>query len=111
MPHVLNDQESIVCGIAPTDLDNKPIASLPSGATVTYTSTDPSVCGVVPSADGMSVTVTSGNPGTASVTVHVQGIVDSKGNPIAVADETLDFEVVNSAPGALNFTAGDPVPE
>jgi hypothetical protein len=57
----------------------------------------------------VSGTLTSGVPGVATVTAHIEGLKLADGSN--VPDEAIDFEVTNSEPGKLNFTVGDAIPE
>lgn|SRR5678815_1109544 len=112
--HQMTDLQSIPFKISPEDKDGKRITRLPAGAVATVTSSDPTVVGVTVDAtpapgEMVSGTLTSGNPGTATVTAHIEGLKLADGSN--VPDESIDFEVTNSEPNALNFTVGDARPE
>lgn len=107
MPGTLSmtDRQHAPAGITILDQDGQPFASIPAGVAAAFVSSDPAVAGFVVGPDGMNGDITSGNVGSAQITATVTFEDGS------VQVDTLDVVVTNSAPGAVNFTAGAPVSE
>jgi hypothetical protein len=106
----INDKQTLPIGVTPKDRDGKVLKALPAGAMITFTSSNPAVAGVqARDGDPFNVDITSTDIGTATITVHVDGMTRKDGSP--VPDETLDLEVINSEPDSLNLLAGEPVEE
>jgi hypothetical protein len=101
----LTDKQLVAAGISLLDQDGQPLALVPPGVTIAFASSDDSVAGVTPGPDPFNIIVTSGKVGSAIVTASVT-LADN-----SVLTDTLAVAVINSAPGALNFTVGSPVDE
>jgi len=101
----LTDKQFVAAGISLLDQDGQPLNEVPAGVTINFASSDDSVAGVTPGPDPFNITVTSGKVGSAIITANVT-LADS-----TVLSDTLAVAVINSAPGALNFTVGEPLPE
>lgn len=100
----LTDRQHVGAGISLLDQDGQPFAEAPPGVTVAFSSSDETVAGIVP-VDTFNIDVTSGRVGSAIITANVT-LADS-----SVLSDTLAVAVINSQPGALNFTVGTPVDE
>lgn len=99
----LTDIQHAPLAISAVDAAGNP-ATLPAGA-VTWTSSDPAIAAVTPSADGMSADVAAVGPlGNAQVAVSV--VVDPAQPPLT---GTLDVTVTASAAATIQITAGAPV--
>jgi len=101
----MNDKQKCAAGVSILDADGQPFATLPDGVVAAFASSDAAVADFVVDADGMNGTVTSGKVGTATITatVSMPGAAD--------VTDSISVVVTNSAPGAVNFTAGTPVDE
>lgn len=97
----ITNRESIALGVTILDKDGQPFDSLPAGISVDFVSSDPNIASVVPRADGMNADIHSGQNGTATITVTVNGITLPAGNT-----DTANITVVNSVPGSMNLTFG-----
>lgn len=102
---LMTDRQTLPIGVTLLDQDGQTFTELPTGASITFVSDNPAVCGVVVRPDGMNADITSGQVGTATVTIHAEGLATP------VADDTVVVTVVNSLPGSLNVTVGAPVDE
>jgi len=101
----MNDKQKAAAGITILDQDGQPLDALPTGVTAAFKSSDPTVADFAVGPDGMNGEITSGKVGTATVGVDVT-FEDGK-----VVSDQIVVAVTNSAPGAVNFTAGEPVDE
>lgn len=101
----LTDRQLVAAGISLLDQDGQPLNEVPAGVTVDFVSSDPAVAGVTLGPDPFNITVTSGSVGSAIISANVT-LADS-----SVLSDTLAVAVINSAPGALNFTVGSPIDE
>jgi len=101
----MNDKQHAAAGVTLLDLDGQPLDVLPAGFTVTFASVDPTVADFVVGPDGMNGDITSGKVGSTSISATVNFPDGS------TKSDTLSVVVTNSAPGAVNFTAGVPVDE
>jgi hypothetical protein len=98
----MTNKQTTTIGPAPLDEDGQVVTTLPSGATMTYESSNPDVAGVVLLEDGFHADVTSGQNGTAIITGTGHGF-DPELPP-----DTMEVTVTNSKVKSLNLTAGEP---
>lgn len=93
------DLEKVTITANVLDADGQPFApgTLPG---VTFVSSDPLVAPVTTLPGGLSCEVLSGSVGVAVITISVGALSD-----------TVDVEVVNSAPGTLSVMVSPPSPE
>jgi uncharacterized protein YjdB len=101
----LTDKQHCEAGITLLDLDGEPFATKPDDVSVSFASDNPAVADFVVGPDGMNGDVTSVSVGTTQITATVT-LGDG-----TVLTGSLPVEVVNSAPGSVNFTAGTPTDE
>lgn len=101
----LTDKQQVSAGITILDQDGQPFASVPPGANVTFSTSDPEVAPITVAADGLNINVTSGKVGHATITASAS-LADG-----TTLGDTLEVDVVNSTPGSLNFTVGTPTDE
>lgn len=102
---LMTNKQTLPIGVTLLDQDGQPFVALPVGATISFVSDNPAVCGVALRPDGMNADITSGLVGTATITIHAEGVTPP------VPDDMVVVTVVNSAPGSLNVTVGAPVDE
>lgn len=100
----LTDKQHVAAGVTILDADGQPFETLPTGFAVEFASSNPGVAGVEV-LDQTNIDVTSGTVGQAQVTAKVT-FPDGK-----VLEDVLAVTVVNSEPGAINFTVGEPAAE
>ena len=105
----LTNKQKVSGGVTILDEDGQPFDALPEGVTLSFVSSNPDVVGVAVRPDGMNVDLSTGRNGNATLTVHVEGMTKPDGSPIP--DDVTNITVVNSKPGALNFTLGAPEDE
>lgn len=101
----LTNKQHVAAGVSILDQDGQPFAELPTGITVQFESSNPSVASFNVEPDGMNIDVLSGVVGTAVITATVAGL------PAGPLSDTLAVAVQNSAPGSANFTVGSPQEE
>jgi hypothetical protein len=105
-PHVafqLHDTEQVPVSVAATDAEGNP-----SGAAITFSSSDDTIAAVTDNGDGTAVVVASPGAaglGTASITATA---TDADGS---TASGTFDVEVIPSDTVAVNITPGTPEPK
>lgn len=108
----MTNRQKVAIGVQILDQDAQPYTTLPEGASVTFTSDNPTVATVTPREDGFNADVASGQVGSARISVHAEGFNDPVTNtPIAIEDDLVRVIVRNSAPGRLNTTVGAPEDE
>lgn len=98
----LTDTQNCLLTIAPVDAKG---AAAPVDGVPAWTSSNPAVAAVEPSADGLSATVKAGVPGTATIAVSADADLGEGVTPIAGA---LDVTVTPTSAVAVTITAGDP---
>jgi len=103
----MTNRQKVAIGATILDQDGQPYAALPEGATLSFTSSDPSVAAVTVREDGINADVTSGTNGTATITVDYVPAGEDPDLP----SETVEVTVVNSNPATMNLTVGAPTDE
>jgi hypothetical protein len=101
----LTDKQQVAIGVTLLDADGQPFDALPKGVTVSFKVDNPDVALVAVRPDGMNADVGSGKVGTAVIMVAVDGV-----DP-AIPPDSISVTVVNSKPGSLNLTIGEPSDE
>ena len=103
----MTDKQKVAIGVTILDNDTppQPYTELPDGVAVTFVSDHPEIADVTVRPDGMNADIGSGKVGTAVITVSVTGITPP------IPTDTVTIQVVNSAPGSLNLTVGEPTDE
>lgn len=101
----MSNLQLLPVGVDVFDKDGQPFATLPSGVTIEFKSSDPSVVSVEIRPDGMNADLRSGKVGASTITVHATGLTPQP------PDETIEVKVTNSSPGSLNVRVGAPTDE
>jgi hypothetical protein len=101
----MTNRQKVTAGISIVDADGQPFSSVPPDMTVGFASSDPTVAEFLVDASGLNGEVTSGLVGSCIITATAQF---PGGNIVA---DTLAVAVINSEPGSLNFTVGQPIEE
>lgn len=100
----LTDKQHVTAGVTILDEDGQAFEVLPEGFALSFVSDNPDVAGVN-ELDATHIEVTSGKVGFATITA-------SATFPDGTAKtDSLAVTVINSAPGALNLTVGEPAAE
>lgn len=101
----LKDSDKVTLTISPKDAKGKP-AKL-DGIPV-WTVDAANVAGMVVSADGLSVEINAGDPGTARVAVSADG---DMGPGVTTLAGFIDISVIPGAAVTIDITPGTPTPQ